>query len=158
MSNKKNTSKRSQKRNYMSVEMDKMIGARIKEYRRKTTYSHDALASRLDVHLMNIGKYEKGISQLNIGRFISICRVLEVSPLFLLQDFIDDACEIIQEKDLEGSKKYFAEIINAGRTERKHGDDREYTPKGQSNQSNNLDAFISALSIVVKKLKDISES
>lgn len=115
----KNVKNKDQRRDFASVEIDKMIGARLKEHRIKKEIHIAEIASHLSIHLYNINKYESATSQLTMARFIRICRFLNVSPFLLLQDFIDQKDgSIIQEENLEGSLKYLAENLAAERTER----------------------------------------
>lgn len=64
----------------------KLIGARIRELRKKMGYSsYEAFANEHDVHRVQWGRYEQGLDMYT-STLIKICKLLKVS----LSDFFAD--------------------------------------------------------------------
>lgn len=67
------------------VELQKLIGRRIKELRLEKGISQQMLASICDYDKSNMARIEAGRSNVTIGTILKLCNALEVS----LYDFFD---------------------------------------------------------------------
>ena len=68
----------------MNIEINKIIGGRIKKARNNKQMSMEILGKRNGITYQQIQKYESGKNQVSINHLISICRVLDVSPLDII--------------------------------------------------------------------------
>jgi transcriptional regulator with XRE-family HTH domain len=59
-------------------EIDQIIGTRMRARRIQIGMTQEKLADQLDLTFQQIQKYEKGTNRISVGRFLQICRVLNV--------------------------------------------------------------------------------
>lgn len=69
------------------------LANRLKQIRKDKELSQQQLADLSNVHISNIGRYERGDAQPSAEVLNRIARALEVSPDFLMNGTIDDKAE-----------------------------------------------------------------
>lgn len=82
--------------------IEKQIGKKIREIRKKQGISQMALAEKLGLSFQQIQKYEKGISKISVSRLFQIADALNVS---ILAFFEED-----QQYMMENAEKYALEL------------------------------------------------
>ncbi len=70
-------------------EMDREIGARVREIRMSKHISQAALGEQLDVSFQQIQKYERGTNRISVSSLVQICSALEVGPLEIIGKFFN---------------------------------------------------------------------
>lgn len=78
----------------INFEINKIIGERIREIRKKRNISQAKLADRIGITFQQIQKYEKGTNNISVPRLLAISDALGVNPLFFL------GCLPEQQKDM----------------------------------------------------------
>ena len=66
-----------------------LLGTRIRLKRKEMGITQAEMAERCDVSVPFIGHIERGSRAPSMESFLEICRVLHVTPDFLLQDYIE---------------------------------------------------------------------
>jgi transcriptional regulator with XRE-family HTH domain len=69
------------------------LSSRLKQVRKDKELSQQQLANLSNVHISNIGRYERGDAQPSAEVLNRIAGVLEVSPDFLINGTIEDKAE-----------------------------------------------------------------
>jgi transcriptional regulator with XRE-family HTH domain len=69
------------------------LADRLKQVRKDKELSQQQLADLSNVHISNIGRYERGDAQPSAELLNRIARALEVSPDFLMNGTIEDKAE-----------------------------------------------------------------
>jgi transcriptional regulator with XRE-family HTH domain len=69
------------------------LAKRLKQTRKDKDLSQQVLANLSDVHISNIGRYERGDAQPSAEVLNRIAKALEVSPDFLMNGTIQDKAE-----------------------------------------------------------------
>jgi transcriptional regulator with XRE-family HTH domain len=64
---------------------DKLVGARLLQFRHKSGLNQGELAERVGVSWQQISKYETGINRLSVGRLCELAKALGATP----QDFFE---------------------------------------------------------------------
>lgn len=59
--------------------INRIIGATVKEVRKEAGLSQSALAERLGITFQQVQKYEKGTNRIALSTFFLICGILDVS-------------------------------------------------------------------------------
>lgn len=81
-----------------TVELDKQIGASIRQFRLHRSMSQEALARELGITFQQMQKYEKGMNRVSTSALILICKALGITPKEILGAYFDgDDAPIIQE-------------------------------------------------------------
>lgn len=76
------------------VDIDILVGKRLKQRRRYLNMSQKYLANMLGITFQQVQKYEKGANRLGVARLFQICKALEVQPSYFLggyPDFVDNS-------------------------------------------------------------------
>jgi len=77
------------------------LAIRLKEVRKERGLSQQKLASLSNVHISNIGRYERGDAQPSAKVLNHIAEVLEISPDYLINGTIEDkAVNSLSDDDL----------------------------------------------------------
>ena len=77
------------------------LAARLKQIRKESGLSQQKLADLANVHISNIGRYERGDAQPSAEVLNRIAGVLEVSPDYLINGTIEDkAVSSLNDNDL----------------------------------------------------------
>ncbi len=95
-------------------ELDKYVGARIRERRTMLGYTQQQLADMIGVTYQQAHKYERGINRISAGRLYEITRVLNVPITYFfegLEGSEEDAMNPRQRMCLELARN-FASISN----------------------------------------------
>lgn len=87
---------RGKKDEYVS-NIAKIIGDRIKKRRNILGLSRDVLANKTNVANQQIYKYEQGINNISLGRYLLICDALRVPCDYFLKDI--NNYELVEEKE-----------------------------------------------------------
>ncbi len=66
--------------------INKIIGARIKEVRLESGVSREYVARRMEIRQQTIEKYEKGLVEISLKRLIQISNILNVGITYLLNE------------------------------------------------------------------------
>jgi transcriptional regulator with XRE-family HTH domain len=69
---------------------DEALGRLIRQRRIALGLSQTQLGERLDLTFQQVQKYEKGVNRLVFGRFMQVCRILDVAP--------DELCRQVEQK------------------------------------------------------------
>jgi transcriptional regulator with XRE-family HTH domain len=81
-----------------TVELDKEIGASIRQFRLHRSMSQEALAEKIGVTFQQLQKYEKGLNRVSTSALILICRALDITPKEVLGVYFEgDSSPLIQE-------------------------------------------------------------
>lgn len=70
------------------VEIDKVIGQRLRSLRLSTKTKAIALAAHLSVYPEQLGKYERGANSITVPRLIAAAHFMNVDPAVFLQGFV----------------------------------------------------------------------
>ncbi len=93
-------------------ELLQIIGNHITELRRLSSMTQEKLADELDVSVQYISKLERGKIGLSIFTLLDLCRILHVSPDYiLLEKETTDSLKALQNR-LQSLKPSQMEIIN----------------------------------------------
>lgn len=71
-------------------DIDKEIGARVREFRLLRSMSQQALADQLGITFQQMQKYEKGMNRISASALIMICKSLGITPDYVLGAYFDD--------------------------------------------------------------------
>lgn len=71
--------------------IDINVGARVRMAREHSKMSQEVLGKAVGITFQQIQKYEKGMNRMGASRLVQIARVLNVSPAFLLAEYMPDA-------------------------------------------------------------------
>src|SRR5689334_15691537 len=70
----------------MSVTMNEMIGDRIRQTRQARRLSLSDVAERADISVATLSRIERDKQGLELGLFLSLCKVLKTAPSEMLVD------------------------------------------------------------------------
>lgn len=70
----------------MASEQIKLIQHHIRKRREQLSYSQEYMAAKLNMGQNSYSKLELGYTQLTLDRFLSICDLLALSPIDLIND------------------------------------------------------------------------
>lgn len=70
--------------------MYKALGKRIREQRKQSKMTQEALAEKAEISNSFLGHIERGSRKASLDTLVKICNALKVSPSVLLQDSLDD--------------------------------------------------------------------
>ena len=84
--------------------MDKLtMGDRIKEIRKKRSFTQEQLAEKLDISVEYVSQIERGLKMPSMQMFIKLVEVLDVSADYLLRD-------IVSTHDMYGNKQIASKL------------------------------------------------
>lgn len=69
------------------TDVDKAIGAHIREFRKANRLSQSKLAEKLNVTFQQVQKYENGKNRVSVSSFIVICKTLGIEPADILGSY-----------------------------------------------------------------------
>lgn len=69
------------KLNKTTVEVDRIIGAKVRQCRIERGVSQEKLAAYLGITFQQVQKYEKGTNRIALSTFFRICEALDISEL-----------------------------------------------------------------------------
>ncbi len=91
------------------MEMDKLkLGERVRNRRRELKITQSDLAKRLGISVGYIGHLERGLRSPSLELFMTLCLELNVTPNYLLQDYLSVAQD-------EYSEEFTPEVIRAAK-------------------------------------------
>lgn len=73
-----------------TTDIDREIGARLREFRLLRSMSQGALAEKLGITFQQLQKYEKGANRVSASALILICKELSITPNHILGAFFDN--------------------------------------------------------------------
>ena len=68
------------------MDLDKQIGNRIKETRKKNGVKQSELAASLNIATITLRQYENGLRKISLDMIVRIAEALNVNPLYLFAD------------------------------------------------------------------------
>lgn len=68
------------------MDLDKQIGNRIKETRKKKGVKQSELAASLNIATITLRQYENGLRKISLDMIVRIAEALDVNPLYLFAD------------------------------------------------------------------------
>lgn len=68
------------------MDLDKQIGNRIKETRKKKGVKQSELAASLNIATITLRQYENGLRKISLDMIVRIAEALNVNPLYLFAD------------------------------------------------------------------------
>ena len=79
------------------------MGDRIKEIRKKRSFTQEQLAEKLDISVEYVSQIERGLKMPSMQMFIKLVEVLDVSADYLLRD-------IVSTHDMYGNKQIASKL------------------------------------------------
>lgn len=70
----------------LNMDLDKQIGNRIKETRKKKGVKQSELAASLNIATITLRQYENGLRKISLDMIVRIAEALNVNPLYLFAD------------------------------------------------------------------------
>ena len=70
-------------------DLDAYIGFRVREKRKELGISQEVLGHKTNISFQQIQKYEKGLTQFTITRFLQFCEALEEPIEYFLEKYVD---------------------------------------------------------------------
>lgn len=83
------------------AEIDRQVGARLRQRRLQLGVSQEALGSAVGVSFQQIQKYERGIDRISASRLVRIASNLDVAPAWFLEDLNQDDAPLAAEPEID---------------------------------------------------------
>lgn len=88
------------------------MGRRIRQQRKLMKMTQGELGAAVNVSASYIGHIERGLKHCTLDTVVELCRVLKVTPNFLLQDAFDPDLDIAPQTLSENSRSMLGAIAN----------------------------------------------
>lgn len=86
--------------NTLVTNIDREVGRRLLALRRLAQLTQEQTANGIGISFQQIQKYEQGENRIAVGRFYLLCKMYEVSPLYVLNhleepEWFDDYAKVL---------------------------------------------------------------
>ncbi|WP_044471146.1 helix-turn-helix domain-containing protein [Mannheimia massilioguelmaensis] len=90
----------------LATEVDKLIGKRIQEKRKKLGYSAEKLAEYINLSQQQLSRYERGVSKINVAHLVDIAIFLKTPISWFFQDCMSNDMILSEVKISELDQKW----------------------------------------------------